>query len=261
MKRYFIIGGLVLLLVALISQAAYAQGPVTPPPPPQVTPITPVDPMAAAKQIDEANARADQWQTVATQAMSKAQGAIDSAYASLWSAQASIGQMQIALQQSEAARVAAQQGQIQQAVQAAGAAQMAGLQAVQLASASGQSATSAVQQAGDAMRAVAELRSSLITKEAQNAALTRNVVQLTSTVAQADKDKTALASALVMERQRSDLLAKVAIGLFLLLGLLMSYIALVLVKVTRIFKQKSTNDRLVILDERGRVKAQIETLS
>ncbi len=247
MRRYVIIG-LVLLLAALISQVAYAQGPATPPPPPVVTtPVPPVNP------VDAANARADQWQTVANQAMQNAQSAINQAYSSLYAAQASVAQYQAAFQQAEAARIAAQQGQLQAASEASHAAQLAAIQAIALASEAGQSALTSIQQSGEALRAIPELRANLTTVTTQ-----RDRAQ--AEAAQLDKDRVALGTALVMERQRSDLLAKVATGLFLLLGLLMSYIVVVLLKIMRIFNHKSANDRLVILDERGRVKAQIEAL-
>jgi hypothetical protein len=231
MKKMLTLTLLVVLLAVPLS--AHAEGPATPPPPPPVTTPPPVDPLSAAKQIDAANARADQWQTVATQAMSSAQGAIDNAYASLYAAQASIGQMQIALQQSEAARVAAQQGQIAQAVASAQNAQLAGVQAVALSSAAGQSAMLSLNQSGEAVRAVSELRTSLTAVTAQRNTARSEITQLNSDLAQSEKNVNAVAGALVAERQRADLLMKIAIALFGLLVLLMSYITLILWRVAR----------------------------
>jgi hypothetical protein len=259
MKRTIALTLLVLLLAFLLAQTVHAQGPVTPPPPPVVTP-PPVDPLVTAKQIDEANARADQWQQVAVNAAASAQASINNAYASLYAAQAGVNQMQIALQQSEAARIAAQQGQIQQAVAAAQNAQLAGVQAVSLASASGQSAMLSLKQSSDALRAVSELRASLTAVTAQRNTARTDVAERDQTIIQRDKDLAAVASALMMERQRSDLYLKVAVSFFLLLGLLMSYIALLLWKVMRTLRPAG-RDRMVVMNERGEVKARIEALS
>jgi hypothetical protein len=254
-KRTIVLIALVFLLAFLLAQTAHAQAPIVPPPVPT---IPPVDPLSAAKQIDAANARADQWQQVAVNSAASAQASIDNAYASLYAAQAGVTQMQIALQQSEAARSTAQQGQIAQAVSAAQAAQLSGLQAIALASASGQSAMLSLKQSSDAQRDVAELRASLSAVTVQRNASRADVTQRDQIIAQRDKDLAAVAGALVAERQRSDLLSKVALGLFLLLALLMSYIALMLLKVLRVLKRQP--DRVVVVDGQGRVKAQIEAL-
>lgn len=259
MKRTMTLTLLVVLLVGLLSQTAHAQGPVTPPPP-SVTPMPPVDPLATAKQIDEANARADQWQAKAIASAASAQASINSAYASLYAAQAGVNQMQIELQQSEAARVAAQQGQIAQAVAAAQAAQLSGLQAIALASASGQSAMLSLKQSSDALRDVAELRASLTSVTAQRNAARADVAQRDQAAAQRDKDLAAVASALVMERQRSDVYLKVAVSFFSLLIMVMSYVALVLWQLAK-STRSAGRDKMIVVDECGRVKAQIEALN
>lgn len=253
MKRTLALILLVLLLAVLITQIAHADGPVTPPPPPVTTPLPPTDPLAAAKAIDAANAEADKWESVARSTVANVQSSINAAYAALAQQQASIYHLQTAFQQADAARLFAQQGQIQQAVESARSAQLASVQAVSLSTQAGKAALIAMQQAGDAARSVAELRSILTVVTTQRDAARSEAAQL-------DKDRTALAGALVTERQRSDLLTKVVIGLFLLLGMLMSYIALMLWKVMRTLRPAGRN-RMVVMNERGEVKAQIEALS
>jgi hypothetical protein len=253
MKRTLVLILLVLLLAVLITQIANAEGPATPPPPPVTTPLPPTDPMAAAKAIDAANAEADKWESVARSTMANVQSSINAAYAALAQQQASIYQLQTAFQQADAARLFAQQGQIQQAVESARSAQLASVQSVSLSTQSGKAALLSMQQAGDAARSVAELRSNLTVVTAQRDAARSDAAQL-------DKDRTALAGALVAERQKSDLLFKVSISFFLLLVMVIVCIAALLWRVVKALRLTG-RERLVVVDERGRMKAQIEALN
>lgn len=271
MKHYMILIGFTLFLMLLVAQVAHAQGPVTPPPPPVTTPETPP---LTAKQIDAAYADAAKYQAAANSLVNGMQASIDqansslatanaslsAAYNSLYSAQTSIAQYQVMLQQSEAARVAAQNGQIQQSIEAARAAQLSGAQAISLATDAGRSALTSIQQANQAARDVLQLRSDLTTAAARNANLMSEVARLNQTVAQMDKESTALGTALVMERQRSDVITRVAIGLFLLVIVLASYIGLVLWKLAKSLRPAG-KDRMVVVDDIGQVKAMIEGLS
>lgn len=246
-RRMWCIVGVVMLVVWLmlcVSEAS-AQGAIVPTPPP-VTPPPPVNP------VDAANARADQWQAVANQAVSSAQASINAAYGALANAQWGLNQAQAALQQESAARIAAQQGQIQQAVDSAHQAQMSAARAIVFVSQASDAALESIRQSGAALQLAAELRSSLTAVTAQRETAVRQAEQL-------DQDRAALAGALVAERARSDVFGKVAIGALLLLGVTLVYIAVVLWKLVRALRIQP-RDRVVVLDERGRVKAQIEAL-
>ena len=139
------------LLMFLVDEAS-AQGPVVPPPPPVATPVNPVD---------RANAEADKWQTIANQAVQGAQAAIGQAYAAIANAQAGLQQALIAAQQEHAARVAAEQGQIQQASQSAQAALVAANQATSLANSANGSAIESMRMTTSALRDVQTLRNGL----------------------------------------------------------------------------------------------------
>jgi hypothetical protein len=253
---------LVLLLACLLAlaQPAHAQGPVdgqqgqpqgtAPTPPPPVTPQNPVD---------AANEQAAQWQAVANQAVASAQASINQAYASLAAAQSSVWQYQQAYLQAEAARQAAVRGQLQAASDAAHAAQVASVQAIALASEASRSAMYSLQQAGNAINSVPQLRADLTAVTAQRDTMIAQRDAARVQAVQLDKDRTALAGALVAEQQRSDLYGKVAISALLLLAVIVAYVALVLWKLIRALKIQG-RDRMVVLDERGRVKAQIEAM-
>lgn len=234
---------LIFLEMTIATQPVSAQGPTIPTPPPVTTP-PPVNP------IDQANADAAQWQSVANQAMASAQTSINAAYGALAAAQASVYQYQAAYQQAEAARQAAVRGQLQAASDLAHAAQVSSVQAIGLAGEASRSAMSSIHEASLALNQVPALQASLTAVIGQ-----RNSAR--SEAAQAESDRAALAGALVAERARSDLFGKVALGALLLLGLTLLYIAVVLWKLMRALRIKQS-DRLVVLDERGRVKAQIE---
>jgi hypothetical protein len=260
MKRVIIVS--VILTVLSMAAPAAAQGPVVPTPPPVMTPVPPVppqdgdypaNPIAAARSIDAANARADQWQAVANQAVSSAQSAIYYAYGALADAQAGLYQAQAAFQQEQSARIAAQQGQIQQAVVSAQASQISAASAIDLVSRSTSSALTSMQLTSAALRDIAELKASLTLITVQ-----RDSTQ--SKAAQLDHDRTALASALVMERQRSDLFLKVAISFFLLLLLVIICIAVLLWRVVLALRPAGRR-KMIVVDERGQVTAQIEALN
>jgi soluble cytochrome b562 len=189
-SRTIVLMLLVGFLTLLVANVAHADGPVTPPPPPVTTPIPPVppvEPLAGAKAIDAAYADAAKYQAAANSlldgmqaTLNQANAALSSANSSLYSAQASIGQYQasvaqykILLQQSEAARVAAQQGQIQQAVDLANAAQESGAQVLSLASESSRSAMQSAQQANQAVQDVLKMRTQLSSANQANESLSK----------------------------------------------------------------------------------------
>lgn len=145
---------LLALLIGLLAQPAAAQGTV--PPTPQ-----PVNP------IDKARSDANQWETIANQAVASAQAAIGQAYSAIASAEAGLVQAQMAAQQEHAARVAAEQGQIHQATDQAQAAQLSALKAIDLASAAIQSAQTSEQSAAHSERLTAYLRIQLMNREHQ----------------------------------------------------------------------------------------------
>jgi hypothetical protein len=147
---------LVLFLALLLSSVpgAYADGPVAPTPPPVTTPIPPIDPLAAAK-------------AVAKFTIVNVQASINSAYGALAVAQSSVYQLQQSFQQSEAARIAAQQGQINQAIEAARLANVSASNAMSLLGQAQQSASEAVRQANQAARDVLTLRAELSIKDQQ----------------------------------------------------------------------------------------------
>ncbi|MGV0976894.1 MAG: hypothetical protein ACOYBO_13290 [Azonexus sp.] len=160
---------LVGLLALLIAPIAHADGPTppTPQPPVVVTPPPPIDPLAAAKAIDAANAERDKWEAVARSTVANVQASINSAYGALAAAQSSVYQLQISFQQSEAARIAAQQGQINQAIEAARLANVSAANAMSLLGQSQQSASEAIRQANQAARDVLALRAELSMKDQQ----------------------------------------------------------------------------------------------
>jgi hypothetical protein len=159
---------LVLLLAWLLSSVpgAHADGPVAPTPPPVTTP-PPIDPLAGAKAIDAANAERDKWEAVARSTAANIQASINSAYGALAAAQSSFAQLQQSFQQSEAARIAAQQGQINQAIEAARLANVSASSAMALLTQSNQTAGLALQQSNQAARDVLQLRAELSIKDQQ----------------------------------------------------------------------------------------------
>jgi hypothetical protein len=143
--------------------AAHAQGPIAPTPPPAV---------ATPNPIDQANAEADRWRTVADQAVSGARAAIGQAYSAIASAEAGLAQAQMAAEQEHAARVAAEQGQINQAVQSAQAALVASNQAYALATSANGASIDSMQQAMTALRNVRTLTDNLSQAQGTIAGLT-----------------------------------------------------------------------------------------
>jgi hypothetical protein len=237
-----------LLLSALPAGAQQVTPPVTPPPP-----VVPTNP------IDKANAEAAQWDAVQQAAIGAAQSAASQAVAAASQAQAAAAQAQVAAQQEHAARQAAEQGLMNQAVESSHQAQLAAVQAVSLGKDATQSASMARQQADLALRNVANLKTALTQVTAQRDDARSDAAHWSTEAAQLDKDRTALAGALKAEQDRNDLLSKVAIGALALLAVTLAYMALVLAKLTRALRIKP-NDRIVVLNERGMVKAQIEAL-
>jgi hypothetical protein len=244
-SRSIIIILLVLFLLWLFAQlpGAHAQAPIVPTPPPAATPINPVD---------QANAEAAQWDVVQQAAVSAAAAAANQAAAAAAQANAAAAQAQQAAQMERAARQAAQQGLMNQAVESSHQAQLAAVQAITLGRDAMQSASLARQQSDLALRNVQRLKTDLseITRQ-------RNAAQ--QDAANFDRDRSALAGALKAEQDRSDLFGKVAIGALSLLALTLAYMAFVLAKLVRALRLQP-RDRMVVLDERGRVKAQIEAL-
>lgn len=168
LSRSFVLLLLVGLLTLLIAQVAHADGPTVPTPqPPVVVTPPPVDPLAAAKAIDAANAEAAKWEAVAKSTIVNVQASINSAYGALAVAQSSVYQLQQSFQQSEAARIAAQQGQINQAIEAARLANVSAVTALSLMGQSQQLASDAVRQANQAAREVLTLRAKLSVKDQQ----------------------------------------------------------------------------------------------
>jgi hypothetical protein len=252
MLRYILIGLVIifLALMAFFAQPAGAQSQVVPTPPPPVVPTNP---------IDQANAEAAQWDAVQQAAIGAAQSAASQAVAAASQAQAAAAQAQVAAQQEHAARVAAEQGLLNQSVESSHQAQLAAVQAVSLGKDATQSASMARQQADLALRNVANLKISLMDVTAQRDTARSDAARWQTEATKLDKDRTALAGALKAEQDRSDLLSKVAIGSLMLLGVTLTYIAFVLAKLMRALRIKP-NDRIVVLNERGMVKAQIEAL-
>jgi hypothetical protein len=241
MRRYLLLMFPALLLLFLFWQlpGAGAQDPIVPTPPP-------VNP------IDQANAEAAQWDAVQQAAIGQAQAAAQQAVAAAAQAQSAAQQAQLAAQHEHAARLAAEQGLMNQAVESSHKAQLAAVEAVALGRDATQSASLARQQADLALRNVTRLKTSLDEVTAQRDVAQREATRL-------DVDRTALAGALREEQNRSDLYGKVAISALLLLALTLGYIALVLGKLVHALHLQP-RERLVVLDERGRVKAQIEAL-
>ncbi len=164
---------LIILLAALLPwlftllPGAHAQGPVQGQP--QGTAPTPV---ATPNPIDQANAEADTWRTVADQAVQNARASIGQAYRAIASAEAGLVQAQIAAEQEHVARVAAEQGQINQAVQSAQAALVASNQAYALATSANGASIDSMQQALTALRNVRTLSDNLSQAQGTIAGLT-----------------------------------------------------------------------------------------
>jgi hypothetical protein len=173
---------LVLFLAWLISfvPGAHADGPVAPTPPP-VTPQPPLDPMTAAKAIDAANAERDKWEAVARDTIVGVQASLNSAYGALAAAQSSVYQLQQSFQQSEAARIAAQQGQINQAIESARMANVSAANAMSLLGQSQQSAGEAIRESNQAARDVLTLRAELSVKDQQLQSAEQTNVSLSKT--------------------------------------------------------------------------------
>jgi hypothetical protein len=179
---------LVGLLVLLVAQVAHADGPVSPTPPPVTTPPPPIDPLAGAKAIDAANAEADKWEAVARSSAISAQASINQAYSALYAAQDGVNQLSIALAQSEAARVAAQQGQINQAIEAARLANVSVSNGMSWLGQAQQSASDAIRQSNQAARDVLTLRAALSVKDQQLQSEQRTNASLSKTnTAQANR--------------------------------------------------------------------------
>jgi hypothetical protein len=246
MKKFAIV---CLMFTFLITLPVRAQGPVTPPPPPVPT-INPVD---------QANADAAQWDALQQAAIGQAQAAASQAIAAASQALAAAGQAQVAAQQEHAARVAAEQGLMNQAVESSHQAQLAAVQAVALGKDATQSASIARQQSDLALRNVANLKTALSQASVERDAAQQDVARWIVEAARLDRDRAAFAGALREEQNRADLYGKVAIGALALLAIVLAYMAIVLSKLTRTLHIKP-RDRMVVLDERGRVKAQIEAL-
>ena len=187
---------LVGLLALLIAQVAHTDGPVAPTPPPVTTPIPPVDPLAGAKAIDAAYAEAAKWEAVAKSTIVNVQASINSAYGALAAAQASVYQLQQSYQQSEAARIAAQQGQINQAIEAARLANVSASNAMILLGQAQQSASDGIRQANQAARDVLTLRAELSVKDQQLQAAQQTNAALVKTNADLNKANVAQSSRL-----------------------------------------------------------------
>lgn len=237
------------LMLLAAAQPAGAQTVPTPPPPP-TTPINP---------IDQANADAARWDAVQQAAVGQAQAAANQAAAAAAQASAAAAQAEMAAQQERAARQAAERGLMNTAVESSHQAQLAAVQAVSLGRDATQSASLARQQADLALRNVANLKTMLVEVGSQRDAALSDAAHWSAEATRLDKDRTALAGALKAEQDRSDLYGKVAIGSLALLTIVLAYMALVLGKLMRALRIQP-RDRVVVLDERGRVKAQIEAL-
>lgn len=154
---------LLLLWLFTLLPGAHAQGPIAPPPPPATPPTNPVD---------AANAEAKAWELIVNQTIASSQAAIGQAYNALSAAEAGLAQAQLAVQQEHAARVAAEQGQIQQAVVSSQAALVAANQAAASASASNTAAVASMRQSLAALSDVRELQTDLRQRDATIAGLT-----------------------------------------------------------------------------------------
>lgn len=241
-----VIAFLMLMLLSMV-QPAGAQGPLVPPPTPTPNPI------------DQANAEAEQWNAAQQSTLQSAWAAIGQAQAAIAQAQSSAQKAQDAARYEHAARVAAEQGQINQAVESSHQAQLSAVQAVSLGRDATQSASMARQQADLALRNVTNLKAALLEVDSQRAAALTDAQHWSAEAARLDRDRTALAGALKAEQERSDLMSKVAIVALMLLGVTLTYIAFVLAKLVRALRIKPS-DRILVVNERGMVKAQIEAL-
>jgi hypothetical protein len=245
-RRLAVIAGLILFVfwfLFYVSEAG-AQAPIVPTPPPPPPPVTPTNP------IDVSQAEAKQWDAVQQSAIWAAQSAANQAAAAAARASRAAAQAEAAAQMERAARLAAEQGLMNQAVESSHQAQLAAVEAVALGREATQSASLARQQSDLALRNVQRLKSDL-------ADITRQRNDVQQTAATLAGDRAALAGALKAEQERSDLYGKVAIGSLALLSLVLIYMAFVLAKLVRALRLQP-QDRMVVLDERGRVKAQIE---
>jgi uncharacterized phage infection (PIP) family protein YhgE len=168
LSRSVVILLLGLLLLWLFTQlpGAAAQGPIVPTPPPVATPITP-------QQIDALNDQADAYAMKTEAALQQSQAAINSAYAAIASAQAGLSAALETARYEHAARVAAEQGQIQQAVSSAQAALTAANTATALAKSSNDDAVNSMLAAQYARRDVDQLSADLRLAQASIDGLTK----------------------------------------------------------------------------------------
>lgn len=241
---------LFLVLMLLAVRTAGAQSSTVPQP---VTPAPPVNP------VDQANAEAAQWDAVQQAAVGQAQAAANQAAAAAAQANAAAQQAQAAAQMEKAARQAAEQGLMNTAVESAHQAELASVEAVALGRDATQSASLARQQSDLALRNVARLKETLASVANQRDAAQRDASHWSAEATRLDKDRTALAGALVAERERSDLMMKVAFAALLLLVMVLAYTAVMLWKVARVLKP-TARDRMVVVNEQGQVRAQIEAI-
>jgi hypothetical protein len=165
MRRLLMLLLLVVLMLAMscMVQPVNAQGPIATPPS-EPTPITP-------EQIDALNAKADAYSAKTQAALEQSQSAINSAYAAIASAQAGLSAAQETARSEHAARVAAEQGQIQQAVSSAQAALVAANTAADMSRSANDDAVNAMLASERSQAAVQQLSQGLQQSNATIAAL------------------------------------------------------------------------------------------